>query len=103
MRYALLIVSAFFFIFRLVVGSDNNTSVRQHITAALTALNWHVEEDSFTEYTPYGQRSFTNIIATKDPTALRRLIVSAHYDSKLFLTYPESQVRSAGSWNSSCR
>ncbi|KAH0830702.1 hypothetical protein J3R83DRAFT_2180 [Lanmaoa asiatica] len=73
------------------VGSDNSTFVRQHITAALRALNWHVEEDSFTEYTPFGQRSFTNIIATKDPTALRRIIVSAHYDSKFFLTYPENQ------------
>ncbi|KAF8559712.1 hypothetical protein OG21DRAFT_1480453 [Imleria badia] len=73
------------------VGSDNSTSVRQHITTALTALNWHVEEDSFTEYTPYGQRSFTNIIATKDPAALRRVIVSAHYDSKFFPAYPENQ------------
>ncbi|KAG8217648.1 hypothetical protein J3R82DRAFT_5801 [Butyriboletus roseoflavus] len=72
-------------------GSDNITSVRRHITTALTALNWHVEQDSFIEYTPYGQRSFTNIIATKDPTAMRRLIVSAHYDSKFFLTYPENQ------------
>ncbi|KAG9318620.1 hypothetical protein JVU11DRAFT_713 [Chiua virens] len=67
------------------VGSDNSTIVRKHITAALRALNWHVEEDSFTENTPYGQRSFTNIIATKDPTALRRIVVSAHYDSKFFL------------------
>ncbi|KAF8547260.1 hypothetical protein OG21DRAFT_1425204 [Imleria badia] len=77
------------------VGSDNNTFVRQYITAALTALNWHVEEDSFTEPTPYGQRSFTNIIATKDPAALRRVIVSAHYDSKFFPTYPENQFVAA--------
>jgi glutaminyl-peptide cyclotransferase len=68
--------------------------VREHITAALTALDWHVEEDSFTDYTPYGQQSFTNIIATKDPIASRRVIVSAHYDSKFFSMYPENQVRS---------
>ncbi|KIK93671.1 hypothetical protein PAXRUDRAFT_144569 [Paxillus rubicundulus Ve08.2h10] len=73
------------------VGSENSTVVRQYITATLTALDWHIEEDSFTDYTPYGQRSFTNIIATKDPTASRRVIVSAHYDSKFFLTYPENQ------------
>lgn len=85
-----------------VVGSENNTFVRQHIAAALTALNWHVEEDSFTDNTPYGQRSFTNIIATKDPTALRRVIVSAHYDSKFFPTHPENQVRSAAFVLSSC-
>jgi len=79
----------------LVVGSKNSAIVRQHITTVLRSLNWHVEEDSFTEDTPYGQRSFANIIATKDPTALRRVIVSAHYDSKFFPTYPENQVRSA--------
>ncbi|KIJ69129.1 hypothetical protein HYDPIDRAFT_144829 [Hydnomerulius pinastri MD-312] len=72
-------------------GSDNSTLVREHITATLKALNWHVEEDSFTDYTPYGEQSFTNIIATKDPTASRRVIVSAHYDSKFFPNYPENQ------------
>ena len=77
-----------------IVGSDNITFVRQHISSALRALNWHVEEDSFTDHTPYGQRSFTNIIATKDPTAVRRVTVSAHYDSKFFPTYPENQVHS---------
>lgn len=98
-----LIVSAYFIHVRLVAGSNNSTLVRQHITAALRALDWHIDEDSFTEHTPYGQRSFTNIIATKDPTALRRLIVSAHYDSKFFPEYPENQVRSAALWCSVCR
>ncbi|KAI9459958.1 hypothetical protein HD554DRAFT_1599258 [Boletus coccyginus] len=73
------------------VGSENSTIVRQQIATALRSLNWHVEEDSFTEDTPYGQRSFANIIATKDPTALRRVVVSAHYDSQFFPTYPENQ------------
>ncbi|KAF9246387.1 hypothetical protein BU15DRAFT_40185 [Melanogaster broomeanus] len=72
-------------------GSENSTFVREEIIAALTSLDWHVEEDSFTSYTPYGQQSFTNIIATKDPTASRRVIVSAHYDSKFFPNYPENQ------------
>ncbi|KAF8844821.1 hypothetical protein BDN67DRAFT_920818 [Paxillus ammoniavirescens] len=72
-------------------GSANSTVVREHITAALTALDWHIEEDSFTDYTPYGQQSFTNIIATKDPTASRRVIVSAHYDSKFFSMHPDNQ------------
>jgi glutaminyl-peptide cyclotransferase len=102
-RYVLLIVRPFFLTPRLVVGSDNNTFVRHHITAALGALNWHVEEDSFTEYTPYGQRSFTNIIATKDPTALRRIIISAHYDSKFFSAYPENQVPPGELGDSLCR
>ncbi|KAI9571404.1 hypothetical protein HD554DRAFT_2203461 [Boletus coccyginus] len=84
------------------VGSDNNTFVRQHITTVLRSLNWDVEEDSFTEYTPYGRHSFTNIIATKDPTALRRVIVSAHYDSKFFPTYPENQFVGATDSAASC-
>ncbi|KAJ6490587.1 glutaminyl-peptide cyclotransferase-like protein [Mycena vitilis] len=49
-----------------------------------TILNWHVEKDAFNDTTPFGQKHFTNIIATKDPTASRRVIVAAHFDSKYF-------------------
>ncbi|KAI9459960.1 hypothetical protein HD554DRAFT_2224192 [Boletus coccyginus] len=84
------------------VGSENSTIVRQQIATALRSLNWHVEEDSFTEDTPYGQRSFANIIATKDPTALRRVVVSAHYDSQFFPTYPENQFVAATDSAASC-
>jgi glutaminyl-peptide cyclotransferase len=52
-----------------------------------------VEEDSFEEDTPFGVKRFTNIIATKDPNAPRRVILSAHFDSKFFSSYPENQVR----------
>lgn len=73
------------------VGSDNITLVREYIVSTLKDLDWYVEEDTFTDNTPYGLRSFTNIIATKDPTALRRVILSAHYDSKFFPNYPDNQ------------
>lgn len=59
----------------------------------MKALNWHVEEDSFTDLTPYGEKRFTNVIATKDPDAPRRVVVSAHFDSKFFSSYPANQVR----------
>ncbi|KAH7923475.1 hypothetical protein BV22DRAFT_1106074 [Leucogyrophana mollusca] len=72
-------------------GSENSTFVRNYIKSTLESLNWHVEEDSFTDNTPYGPRSFTNLIATKDPAASRRVIVSAHFDSKFFPHYPEDQ------------
>ncbi|KAH7908762.1 hypothetical protein BJ138DRAFT_1136942 [Hygrophoropsis aurantiaca] len=72
-------------------GSENSTFVRNYIKSALEALNWHVEEDTFTDNTPYGPKSFTNVIATKDPAASRRVIVSAHFDSKFFPSYPEDQ------------
>lgn len=76
------------------MGSDNITLVREYIMDVLTSLDWHVEEDTFTDSTPYGERTFTNIIATKDPSSPRRVILSAHYDSKYFPRYPDNQVRS---------
>ncbi|KDQ61156.1 hypothetical protein JAAARDRAFT_124587 [Jaapia argillacea MUCL 33604] len=71
--------------------SDNNTLVRNYIVSTLKALNWEVEEDIFTDDTPYGTKRFTNVIATKDPSASRRVILSAHFDSKYFSSFPQNQ------------
>ena len=76
-----------------VSGTENNTIVRNYIIDTLKKLNWHIDEDSFNDTTPYGVKSFTNIIATKDPNASRRVILSAHYDSKYFPNFPDNQVR----------
>lgn len=38
--------------------------------------------DSFQSSTPRGQVTFTNIVATLDPSAPRRLLLACHYDSK---------------------
>ena len=76
-----------------VADTDNNTAVKNYIVSTLRSLQWHVEEDSFTDDTPYGPKRFTNVIATKDPTASLRVILSAHFDSKFFPTYPQNQVR----------
>ena len=40
--------------------------------------------DEFDSPTPLGIKRFTNIIATVNPNAKRRLILAAHYDSKLY-------------------
>lgn len=72
-------------------GSANNTQVRQYIVSVLKKLNWHIEEDTFEEDTPFGKKQFTNIIATWDPTAPRRLILAAHFDSKYFANPPDNQ------------
>ncbi|KAH9852670.1 hypothetical protein C2E23DRAFT_824797 [Lenzites betulinus] len=69
----------------------NNTLVKDYIVSTLKKLNWHIEEDSFNDTTPYGVKRFTNVIATKDPTAPRRVVVAAHFDSKFFSTYPANQ------------
>lgn len=68
-----------------IAGTEGNTKVREYIVSKLTALKWHVELDSFTDTTPLGVKNFTNIIATKDPAASRRLVLSAHFDSKYFM------------------
>lgn len=46
-------------------------------------IEWDVKVDEFESETPLGVRKFTNIIATMDPKAERRLVLACHYDSKL--------------------
>ena len=60
----------------------------QYILSRLHQLNetrWSVTTDTFTDSTPYGSKSFTNIIATLDPDKPNRLVLAAHYDSKYFV------------------
>jgi putative aminopeptidase FrvX len=72
--------------------TENHTLVRNYIISTLRKLNWHIEEDSFVDTTPYGPKNFTNVIATKDPDAPRRVVLAAHFDSKFFPSYPENQA-----------
>ena len=74
------------------MDTPNNTLVRNYIVSTLKALNWHIELDEFIDSTPLGPKRFTNIIATKDPNASRRVVLSAHFDSKYFPKFPENQV-----------
>jgi glutaminyl-peptide cyclotransferase len=75
-----------------IADTANNTAVRNYLVKTMKDLNWDIEEDSFTANTPYGEKRFTNVIATKDPDAPRRLVLAAHFDSKFFATYPQNQV-----------
>jgi len=65
------------------VGSRNHARVRQHIVGVMRNNGWRVEQDSFRDQTPHGMKQFTNIIATLDPSAPRRLVIACHYDSKI--------------------
>jgi hypothetical protein len=47
-------------------------------------LKWSVTLDEFQGDTPFGSKRFSNIIATLNPVARTRHVMSAHYDSKLF-------------------
>ena len=49
--------------------------------------DWQIEEDAFLDDTPRGQKTFTNIIATLNPSVKRRLVLACHYDSKYFTQF----------------
>ncbi|XP_005600109.2 glutaminyl-peptide cyclotransferase [Equus asinus] len=67
-------------------GSRGSYAARQHIMQRIQRLqaDWVLEVDTFLSWTPYGYRSFSNIISTLNPTAKRHLVLACHYDSKYF-------------------
>ncbi|KAJ3105373.1 hypothetical protein HDU97_008127 [Phlyctochytrium planicorne] len=68
-------------------GSPGSRKVQKYLIRTFKALNWTIEQDSFEAETPKGKWPFNNIIATKDPNAPRRIVLAAHYDSKLFTDF----------------
>ncbi|ELU05699.1 hypothetical protein CAPTEDRAFT_97101, partial [Capitella teleta] len=75
------------FLVERTVGSKGHTQVRNHIIGTFTTLGWKVETDEFTDDTPHGRKTFTNIIATLNPSAKKFLTLSCHYDSKVFADF----------------
>uniref|UniRef100_A0A3Q1GG13 Glutaminyl-peptide cyclotransferase n=1 Tax=Acanthochromis polyacanthus TaxID=80966 RepID=A0A3Q1GG13_9TELE len=67
-------------------GSTGSQAVQDHIKTTLGSLGagWEVTEDKFMSQTPYGPLPFTNLIATLNPSAKRRLVLACHYDSKYY-------------------
>ncbi|XP_070378772.1 glutaminyl-peptide cyclotransferase-like isoform X1 [Dermacentor albipictus] len=63
------------------VGSQGHRKVRQFLRESMEQLHWHVEEDKFEAPTPHGNKVFSNIVATLDPSACHRLVLACHYDS----------------------
>jgi len=78
------------------VGSTNHKKVREYLSRTMGNCGWDVETPSFLDQTPHGDKQFTNVIATLDPTAPRRLVIACHYDSKIeptgFLAATDSAV-----------
>lgn len=66
----------------------------QHLVGEIKTLSasWHVELDTFTDITPFGPVEFSNVIATLDPKAPRRLTLACHYDSKFFEQRADGRV-----------
>ncbi|KAL0278660.1 UNVERIFIED_CONTAM: hypothetical protein PYX00_000415 [Menopon gallinae] len=67
-----------------VVGTANHTAVFNYITDKLQKLKWDVEVDTFMDRTPFGMKTFRNIIATPNTQAARYLDLACHYDSKMY-------------------
>lgn len=66
-----------------VPGTAGHMKVNKFIISELESMGWHIEEDAFSANTPHGSRPFRNIIATLNPNACKRLVLSCHYDSKV--------------------
>lgn len=73
-------------------GTPGSLLVQQHITSTLASLSagWDIDLDSFPSPTPRGRVTFTNVIATLDTGAPRRLILACHYDSKSLPSDPRA-------------
>lgn len=68
------------------VGSEGHRKVRGHIIRQMEGLGWTVETDSFRDNkapSRYRNHEFTNVIATLNPRAPRRMVLACHYDSKI--------------------
>ena len=66
-----------------VPGTNGHRYAKEFIISRLRTYGWTVEFDKFVDVTPLGNKTFTNIIATLNPSANRRLALAAHYDTKI--------------------
>ncbi|XP_025210651.1 glutaminyl-peptide cyclotransferase isoform X2 [Theropithecus gelada] len=84
--HLLLLVAALPWASRGVSPSAAAWPEEKHIMQRIQRLqaDWVLEIDTFLSQTPYGYRSFSNIISTLNPTAKRHLVLACHYDSKYF-------------------
>lgn len=62
--------------------TENSTIIQHYIKDHFSRINWHIEEDTFQSPTPYGTKTFTNLIITHNPNAPRKMVLACHYDSK---------------------
>ena len=56
-----------------VPDTHGNLQARQFITQSMEELGWSVELDNFTQDTVIGEKTFHNIIATRNKNSPRRL------------------------------
>lgn len=66
-----------------VPGTTSHQRVQSQLAAWFTGLGWHVQAHEFIANTPRGPTSMTNLVFTKNPRAAKRIVIAAHYDSKI--------------------
>jgi len=66
-----------------VPSTPGSKVARDYIVQFLENLGWSIELDEFTQDTIIGEKTFVNIIATYHPDSPRRLVLAAHYDTKI--------------------
>lgn len=66
------------------IESEGHRKTQAYITTQLEKLGWQISRQSFKAQTPYGNRSFTNLIARrKGSSSSPNIVLAAHYDSKI--------------------
>ncbi|KAJ2726463.1 hypothetical protein GGI07_000601 [Coemansia sp. Benny D115] len=65
------------------IGSPGYYATQNLIVDTLGGLGYVISWDNFTASTPVGDVKMANIIATRNPGAARRLVLAAHYESKI--------------------
>lgn len=74
-----------------IPGTPSHRHIQKYISNYFLELGWHFEVDRFRQATVTGPMTFTNLIATSDPSADKRIILAAHYDSKGFIMDGETK------------
>lgn len=72
-----------------VPNTIGNNKTRNYLVDILLKKNFQVELDTFTQDTVIGQVTFSNVIGTwnKPTNHSKRIIIAAHYDSKIFTNF----------------
>ncbi|OLE52922.1 MAG: hypothetical protein AUG51_15685 [Acidobacteria bacterium 13_1_20CM_3_53_8] len=78
-------------------GSAELAKTRDYIVGELKSYGLKVTEDEFNATTPVGQRKMVNVIAELPGESSDVIIVSSHYDTKLFKQFRFVGANDAGS------
>ncbi|KAJ2365257.1 hypothetical protein IW150_006261, partial [Coemansia sp. RSA 2607] len=65
------------------IGSPGYKATQKLIVDTLSDLGYVITWDNFTASTPVGNVPMANIVATRNPGAAKRLVLAAHYESKI--------------------